>query len=107
MHPFVGLMGIFVRGDAIVLAPFLLVYLPIVYLIADFRGVGIAWCIYMSLRSFIEVIYWLDRQSGSKQYRPPFFSKKFGNNEVYIIYQLLDTCQAVVYLTLLIILLTK
>lgn len=98
-------IGIYVLGDALVLVPFLIIFLPIVYILFDLKAVGIAWCVYMSVRNFIEIIYWLFQQFGEKSFRPFFPFKEFKNNDVYIIYQLLNTVHAVIYLTLLILLL--
>lgn len=95
-------VGIFVIGDIYVLAPFILVFFPIVFVIKGLWGLAVAWCLYMGMRNFIEIIYWLFHQFGDKSYRPPFQSKKFGNNDVYIIYQLMNTTHSVVYFTILI-----
>jgi len=100
-------VGIYVLGDAFVLVPFLIIFLPIMYLVRGWWGVAITWCVYMFIRNFIEIIYWLFQQFGDKSYRPPFQFKKFDNNQLYIIYQLLNTVHCTIYAVLLILLLTN
>lgn len=96
-------IGIYVLGDALVLVPFLLIFLPLMYFLAGGIGVGVAWCVYMIFRNFIEIIYWLFHQfSDKKEFRPEFPFKEFGNNEIYIIYQLLNTIHTIIYAVLLI-----
>jgi hypothetical protein len=98
-------IGIYVLGDAFILVPFLVIFLPIIYLIKGWWGVGVAWCVYMSVRNFIEIIYWLFQQFSDRSYRPGFPFKDYDNNKVYIVFQLLNTVHAVVYMVLLIFLL--
>lgn len=105
--PLLGPVGIFVVGDALVLVPFLLIFFPAIAILFSLKDVAIAWTLYMSVRSFIEITYWMHHQFGSKNYRPTFFKTSLGNNEIYIIYQLLDTIYFVFYSFILIKLLTN
>jgi hypothetical protein len=93
LNPF----GIYVLGDAIVLIPFIFIFFPTVYFFFGLKYLVISWCIYMGLRHFIEIVYWLLQQFGDKTYRPPFIFEEFQNEDIYIIYQLMSTVWTVVY----------
>ena len=98
-------VGVYVFGDAYILAPFLIISLPVMYFLAGWFGVGVFWCVFMIIRNFIEIIYWLFQQFGDKSFRPPFPMKSLDNNQVYILYQLLNTVHTVIYVVILIFLL--
>lgn len=98
-------LGIYVVGDLVVLLPFILIFFPLVYFFRGLEDVGITWCIYMGIRHFFEIIYWLLQQFGDKSYRPASPFKNLKNNDIYIIHQLLNTVYAVVYFSLLVFLL--
>ena len=93
-------IGIYVVGDLIVLIPFILIFFPLIFLWKGLWGLGVSWTLFMGVRHMFEVIYWFLQQFGNKEYRPGFPTKRFGNNEVYIIHQLLNMVYGLVYLTI-------
>lgn len=86
-HLLLRFLTIYVKGDMILLIPIVL-------------GIGLVgwWSIeYMflmfallfTIRGLGEMIYWICQQFGPKTYRPYDFGfKKFGNDAIYILYQL-------------------
>lgn len=95
-------MGIFVWGDALVLAPFWLVssvifyFLPAVWILRYIL-------VFFFARSFFEILYWLNHQAVKSTYEPPLFRKVgwIGAQEAAILYQVGHTCVCVVLLLLL------
>jgi hypothetical protein len=95
-------LGIFVWGDALILAPFWVVssfffiFMPPLFIL---RYLLVFWAI----RSAYEVVYWINHQVAQKNYCPPLFRKVswIGANEAAILYQLLQTCQVVIALSAL------
>jgi hypothetical protein len=78
----------YVKGDLLVLAPFLLAIT--LAGIISIRLMLVVYAIFFTVRQFGEMIYWLLQQFGDKSYRPYDFGlKKLSNNSIYIIYQLL------------------
>jgi glucan phosphoethanolaminetransferase (alkaline phosphatase superfamily) len=83
------LLHIYIRGDAIVLAPFILVLLVIG--IFSWQWMALLFGIFSAFRSLGEMIYWIHQQFGNKAYRPYDFGfHKLDNNAVYILYQLIS-----------------
>ncbi|HEX9804241.1 MAG TPA: hypothetical protein VGA67_01015 [Candidatus Dojkabacteria bacterium] len=95
-------LGIYVLGDAIVIVPFLIIFLPLTFLFQGWYGVAIGWSLYMGVRHFIEIFYWLFQQFVPDGHRPGFPFKQFGNKDVFIIHQVLNTVYSVAYFTILI-----
>lgn len=60
----------------------------------------ISYGLFISIRYFTEIIYWLFQQFGPKTYRPYDFGlKKIDNNSIYIIYQIMSviwTCLGII-----------
>lgn len=94
--------GIYVWGDALILAPFLAVsavalsFLPVIWTI---RFVLLYW----SLRNAYEVVYWLNHQSAKDTYVAPAFRNIswLKTNDKAILYQLLAFCSTLAPLFLL------
>lgn len=89
---FLSLFGIYVWGDALILAPFWILSSMIFLFISDLNILKYILFFY-SIRSFFEVIYWLNHQSVKSSYNPPFFRKFkwIKANESAILYQLFHT----------------
>jgi hypothetical protein len=85
----VKLLLIFVRGDAIVLIPFLAVLM--VTGIFSLRWMLLLISLYIVFRFLGEMVYWIHQQFGDRTYRPYDFGlKRLDNNAIYVIYQLLS-----------------
>lgn len=101
-HFIFSLLHIYVKGDALIVIPIFLIILitlffsPVIALL-EFG-------IYLALRGFGEMIYWLLHQFGDRQYRPDTIFKNLDNNAVYIFYQLTGLFNA--FLGTLIVILT-
>lgn len=86
-NKFYKILQIYVRGDAIVLLPFIV----LIFIIGLFslKWMVLLFCLFLMFRSLGEMIYWLLQQFGDKKYRPYDYGfKKLDNNAIYIIYQL-------------------
>lgn len=80
---------IFVRGDAIVLLPFMALLLIIG--LFSLRWMLLLSGIFLVFRFLGEMIYWLLQQFGEKKYRPNDFGfRNIDNNAVYVLYQLMS-----------------
>ena len=78
---------IFIRGDAMILAPFVLLVLLVGFF--SLKWMLLLLCLYFTFRFLGEMMYWLLQQFGDKKYRPNDFGlKKLDNNALYVIYQL-------------------
>lgn len=76
----------FVRGDLIVLLPFLLVIAAIGFFSLKFMLLMLG--LYISVRYLGEMIYWFSHQFTQRSYRPYDFGfKKLDNHAIYILYQ--------------------
>jgi len=91
-----GWLGIFVWGDALVLAPFWLAS-SLAFFWLSWIGILRWWLLFYLVREFYEVIYWLNHQATNNQYRPPFLRqvKWLTTHQVSIIYQVLSMCQVI------------
>ncbi|MEI7578491.1 MAG: hypothetical protein WCJ58_00450 [bacterium] len=83
---FLRFFHIYVKGDAPVILP--LIGLMLLTAILSWRFAILEWGIFLSLRGFGEMIYWLLQQFGPKSYRPGTSLKNLSNNSIYILYQL-------------------
>lgn len=76
----------FIRGDLIVLLPFLILILLIGFFSIRFMLIVLG--VYIAVRELGEMIYWLLQQFGDKKYRPYDWGfKNLDNNAIYILYQ--------------------
>lgn len=90
---FLAPLGIYVWGDALVLAPFWILSSLIFIFISQVFILKYLLIFYIT-RSFFEVIYWLNHQAVKSKFNPPLF-RKFSwikANESAILYQLIHTC---------------
>lgn len=97
-------LTIFVWGDALVIFPFLVLILS-AYLFGlgsnEFFLILLGVC--FAVRSCGEMLYWMHQQFGEKKYRPRDFGfTQLGNNAIYILYQLLVSVQAAVWISFVI-----
>lgn len=96
-------LGIYVLGDALILAPFWFFSSLFFFFISPlniFRYI----LIFYTIRSFYEVFYWLNHQAVKSNYNPPLFRKInwIKPNESAILYQLIHTCIVVIGIFLLV-----
>lgn len=94
-------LGIFVWGDAIVFGPFWILTSALVLFLQDWYLFLLVFSIFWSVRSFGEVIYWLNEQFAGKNRNPPHtlkFYKFFNNDSIWFIYQIYWQCILVVSL---------
>jgi hypothetical protein len=89
-------LGIYVWGDALVLAPFWMVS-SFLFIFIGHENILKYILIFYIARSFYEVFYWLNHQAVKSDYNPPFFRKIkwMKPNESAILYQLMHTCVVV------------
>lgn len=95
-------LGIYVWGDALILAPFWLIS-AVIWMGVTPLFIFRYFLLFGALRSCYEVIYWINHQVVAKNYIPPLF-RRWGwlaPNESAILYQLLHTCLVILYLFLL------
>jgi hypothetical protein len=100
--PYLFWLGIFVWGDALVLAPFWLVS-ALLFLIIPNEIILRFILIFFIIRATYEVIYWINHQVAQKEYVPPLFRrfKWIKAQDAAILYQLLNMCQVILGITLL------
>ncbi len=85
-NPLFKLLLIFVKGDIIFLLP-LVVLIGLSYLLSLKVGLFLSG-VYISVRFFGEIIYWMSQQFGDRKYRPYDFGfKNLDNHAAYILYQ--------------------
>jgi hypothetical protein len=76
----------FVRGDLIILLPFLILILLLTFFSIKFMVVMLG--VFIAVRYFGEMIYWFAHQFYKHEYRPHDMGfKKLDNHAVYILYQ--------------------
>lgn len=87
-HPILRILQIYVKGDMLVLLPFLLGILVIG--LVSMRFMLLVYALYFTFRMFGEMIYWFSQQFGQRVYRPDDLGfAKLNNKAVYVIYQTL------------------
>lgn len=106
LPPAFKLFLFFVRGDLIVLLPFLVIILILGIFSIKFMLIVLG--LYISVRYLGEMVYWFSHQFNERSYRPYDFGfKKLDNHAIYILYQTFATVGTVlgislIFLTLLI-----
>ncbi len=96
-----GFLGIFVRGDAVILGSFWVIVSCTILLLQDWYLFLLTLSLFWVVRSAGEVIYWLNEQFAAKFRNPPQtlkFYKFFNGESVWFIYQLFWQCVLVVSL---------
>lgn len=86
-------LGIYVWGDALVLAPFWMVS-SLLFLFISTEMIVKYLLFFVMARSFFELIYWLNHQSANSDFNPPLFRKLkwIKPKESAILYQLMHMC---------------
>lgn len=100
--PLLFWMGIFVWGDALVLAPFWAVT-SLLFLFLSPVMVLRSIVLFFIVRATYEVIYWINHQVANREYLPPLF-RRFSwikPMDAAILYQLINMCQVIIGLILL------
>lgn len=88
-------IGIYVKGDALVIVPFLILILFILSISLRFGIVLVS--TFFAVRGLGEMIYWLLQQFGPKTYRPwDYGMKNLSNEGVYVFYQLTSMLHIVI-----------
>jgi hypothetical protein len=90
---FLAILGIYVWGDALILAPFWLASAGL-FILMPISAIVQYFLLFYVVRSVYEIIYWINHQVAKKDYQPPLFRRIswLGANEAAILYQLLHTC---------------
>lgn len=92
--PFAKFFTIFVKGDMIVLLPFILLVALIGFW--SVRVMLLIAALFLTVRSFGEMMYWFFQQFYDLKYRPNDFGfTGLSNKAIYILYQLFTMCLSV------------
>lgn len=100
--PWLTPLGIFVWGDALIIAPFWAVMSIVGFWHTPINIIRF-FLLFYSIRSAYEVIYWINHQVAQRDYTPPLV-RRFDwlkPNEGAILYQLMNTVQIIVSLAAL------
>lgn len=98
VHPAVKVGQVFIRGDLLVVVPFLLVILVLSFV--DWYSALLLFGVFYTIRFAGEIVYWLFQQFHTTGYRPYDFGlEKLSNNAIYIIYQLLAIVNTSIWLS--------
>lgn len=85
--PILRLFEIYIRGDILILSPFLILILIVG--LFSVRFMFLVYAIFFTVRHFGEMIYWLLKQFSDKSYRPHDLGfENLSNEGIYVIYQL-------------------
>lgn len=92
-------IGIFVWGDALVIAPFWAVMSIVALWLSPLNILRFVLLFY-AIRAAYEVIYWINHQVAQRDYVPPLFQnvKWLKPNDAAILYQLITMIQVVISL---------
>lgn len=97
-HPLLRLLTVYVKGDMIILIPFVILIGFVGFF--SFKVMCLMYAVFYSLRSIGEMQYWISQQFGPKTYRPDDVGfKKVRNDAIYILYQLIALITATVGVT--------
>jgi hypothetical protein len=84
---FMKYLMVYVNGDSVVIIPFLILVLLFGFFSIDFMLILIG--LFVAVRCFGEMIFWMLQQFGARTYRPHDFGlTQLDNHAVYILYQL-------------------
>lgn len=102
--PYAWPLGIYVWGDALILAPFWGIMAGAFWFIGPlmtFRWL----CLFYTVRSAYEVIYWLNHQFSGKKYQAPLLRRVswISTDDSAVLYQLMNMCFMIAGLGLLLI----
>jgi len=89
--PFLFLMGIFVWGDALILAPFWFILSLVTLFLKNGRFFLIGTSVFWLVRSIGETIYWINQQFSPLKRNPPEKMRGYKiikNDSIWFIYQI-------------------
>lgn len=88
-HPLLRLLTIYVKGDMLILLPFI-VFIGFIGLYS-LRFMCLVYALFYTVRGCGEMIYWFSHQFWTKKYRPDDFGfKNLNNDAIYILYQIVS-----------------
>jgi hypothetical protein len=97
--PWMRYLLVFVKGDAIVILPLVLLIVVFGFISIDFMLVMVG--LFVAARGLGEMMFWILQQFGPRTYRPYDFGfGQLDNNAIYIIYQLLGMSGLILGLSL-------
>ncbi len=95
------MLTIYVKGDAIILSFFWIGLIICAFF--NLKWSAVALLIFLFLRSFTEINYWLFQQFSSREYRPEDFDfPRLDNHAIYILFQILNLLYCTIYATVLV-----
>lgn len=103
LTPHLFFFGAFVWGDMIVLGPFWIIVSLISIFLNNWYLLLLFISVFWIIRSFGEIIYWLNEQFAGKNRNPPFtlnFHKFINSEAIWFIYQVFWQCVFVFSLVL-------
>ncbi len=107
-HAWLFLLGAYVWDDMLPISLFWLVSSIILFFLNDLKSTLVLILLFFILRWFYEVFYWFFQQFHTDNTRPNDFGlKNLPNQNIYIIYQVINLCQATLAIFLLYVVLTK
>ncbi len=95
LTPFLFFLGGFVWGDMFILGPFWLIVSLMSLILNNFNLFLLIVSLFWLVRSFGEIIYWINEQFAGKNRNPPHtlkFHKIFQGDSIWFIYQLFWQC---------------
>ena len=96
VHPIFNVFQIFVKGDALVIAPFVCV-IVLIGLLHSWVMSAFIMSVFYAVRQFGEMIYWLFQQFHDHSYRPYDFGLTMLNtHSIYILYQVSACVQSTI-----------
>ena len=95
-HPLLRFLTIYVKGDALIIIPFLFAIAFLGFFSLEFMF--FVYALFFTLRHFGEMIYWFSHQFWDKKYRPYDYGfVNLSNDAVYILYQLMALVWTVIW----------
>lgn len=92
---FVGWLGIFVWGDALIISLFWIIVSVLAVIVNNWYLFLLSFSLFWVVRSLGEVIYWLNEQFATQHRNPPHtlnFYKLYKSDAVWFVYQIFWQC---------------
>lgn len=92
-------LGVFVWGDSLVICFFWIFTALIFFIFNDWTGFLLSLSVFWAIRSFGEIVYWINEQFAIKHRNAPekmLLHSKLGNDSVWFVYQIFWQCVLVV-----------
>ncbi|HSA83652.1 MAG TPA: hypothetical protein VLF20_02085 [Patescibacteria group bacterium] len=92
---FAAILGIFVWGDTLIIAPFWILVSALAFFFNNWSLFLLSFSVFWVIRSLGEVIYWIQEQFATHHRNPPhtlYLYKLFQNDAVWFIYQIFWQC---------------